>query len=296
MSHAAETSRDAPPAIGLGFRFSIADWIRDNLSMFDVLELTVDHYILGGDVQRAAVRDLAAEIPLTAHGIGLSIGTDVPLDERYLAQVAEVVDVIGAPSYSEHLAFTKVPGLDLANLLPLPRTEAVAAQVIEKVEMVQSAVGVPFHLENISYVFDYPDSEMSEIEFLNLICGETDAGVLLDVENLHVNAENHGFDAGEFLDMLPPGAVKGVHTAGGAVVETDYLDRPFYADTHDQPVPDAALDLLARALEKHHPATIVLERDDGLDRIDQIAADMARLRHRFGSAGQEQSREGAAAH
>lgn len=296
MSDTIGTRGGSPSAIGLGFRFSIADWILENRTLFEVLELTVDHYILGGDYQRALIRDVAREIPLTAHGIGLSIGTDVPLDRRYLEQVATVVDVIGAPSYSEHLAFTKVPGLDLANLLPLPRTEGVAAQVIDKVRVVQSVVGVPFHLENISYVFDYPDSEMTEADFLNLICRETGAGVLLDVENLHVNAENHGLDPGDFLNALPAGIVKGIHTAGGTLVETDYLDRPFFADTHDQPVPDAALDLLDRALERQKPDTIVLERDDGLDRTDQIAADMARLRRRLGRATEDLDHEGAAAH
>ena len=146
------------PGVGIGFRMPIRDWTIANLECFDVLEVTIDHYFSGGPTTRRAILDLADRTPMSAHGIGLSIGTDVPLDMAYLDQVAEVLDLIKAPSFSEHLAFTKVPGIDLANLLPLPKTEAVAEQIIEKVRVVQGHLPVPFELENISYLFDYPDS------------------------------------------------------------------------------------------------------------------------------------------
>jgi uncharacterized protein (UPF0276 family) len=202
------------PAIGIGYRAAIDRWTHENLNHFEVLEITVDHCIVGGEAQRSAIFDLVGRIPLTAHGIGLSIGTDVPLDLAYLDKVAAVVERLRAPAYSEHLAFTRVPGRDLANLLPLPKTEAVARSIIAKVRTVQSRVPVPFLLENITYLFEWPDSEMSDAEFLNLICCETGAGLLLDVENLYLNAHNHGFDPHEFLDALPAGLVKEVHVAG----------------------------------------------------------------------------------
>ena len=184
--------------IGIGYRSAIAEWTRANLDRFDVLEITVDHCIHGGAAQRAEIFDLVGRIPLNAHGVGLSIGTDVPLDLAYLDQVAEIVERLGAPTYSEHLAFTRVPGRDLANLLPLPNTEAVAEMVVAKVRAVQARIPVPFLLENISYVFEWPDSHLSDAEFLNLICRESGAGLLLDIENLYLNAANHGFDADAF--------------------------------------------------------------------------------------------------
>src|ERR1700730_6565772 len=172
-------------AVGIGYRAAIGDWTRNNLDRFDVLEITVDHCIYGGKKLQSAVFDLVGRIPLTAHGIGLSIGTDVPLDLRYLDEVASIVDRLKAPAYSEHLAFTRVPGRDLANLLPLPQTEAVAESIIAKIKTVQSRIGVPFLLENITYLFTWPNSQLSDAEFLCLICGETGAGLLLDIENLY---------------------------------------------------------------------------------------------------------------
>lgn len=266
------------PAIGIGYRWAIDAWTRNNLGRFDVLEITVDHCISGGKATRAAVFDLVGRIPLTAHGVGLSIGTDEPLDLAYLDRVAAVVDRLKAPAYSEHLAFTRVSGRNLANLLPLPKTDAVAESIIEKVRTVMSRIAVPFLLENISYVFEWPDSKLSDAEFLNLICRETGAGLLLDVENLYLNACNHGIDAYGFLDALSPGLVKEVHMAGGITIRELFIERPFLADTHSHPVPGVALELLEYMLPRHTPATIVLERDERLEAVDEILDDVARIR------------------
>ena len=266
------------PAVGIGYRSVIHEWTCQNLARFDVLEVTVDHCLSSGTRMRAAIFDLVNRIPLTAHGIGLSIGTDVPLDLAYLDQVADIVERLKAPAYSEHLAFTRVPGRDLANLLPLPKSEAVAASIIDKVRIVQSRMPVPFLLENITYFFEWPDSEMSDAEFLTLICRETGAGILLDVENLYLNASNHGFDPYEFLDALPVGIVQEIHMAGGVSVDDDALGRPLLANSHSQPVPDEAIDLLAYALRRQAPSTIVIERDERLDRVDEIVDDLARIR------------------
>jgi len=278
------TATESAPAIGIGYRSVIDDWTRANLDRFDVLEITVDHCIHAGAAQRAAIFDLVGRIPLTAHGVGLSIGTDAPLDVAYLDRVAAVVERLEAPAYSEHLAFTRVPGRDLANLLPLPKTEAVAEQIVAKVRAVQSRVPVPFLLENITYLFEWPDSKLSDAEFLNLICRESGAGLLLDVENAFLNASNHGFDPYAFLDDLSAGLVREVHMAGGVMVREESSGRPFLADSHSHPVPDAALDLLAYALARHRPSVVILERDDRLDAVDEILEDLMRIRACVASA------------
>jgi uncharacterized protein (UPF0276 family) len=268
-------------AVGIGYRRQIDEWTRANLAHFDVLEITLDHCLTGSEASRAAIFDLVGQIPLTAHGIGLSIGTDVPLDLAYVDEIAAVVERLKAPAYSEHLAFTRTPERDLGNLLPLPKTTEVAESIIAKVRLVQSRISVPFLLENITYIFDWPDSELSDAEFLSLICSETGAGILLDVENLYLNGCNHGFDPCAFLDGLPADAVKEVHLAGGVTLHEDFLPRPLLQDTHSHPVPEAALDLLDYALKRQAPSAVVLERDDRLDAFDEILDDVARLRARL---------------
>jgi uncharacterized protein len=277
------------PATGIGYRSAIADWTRAHLDRFDVLEITVDHVIHGNPTQRVEISDLVGRVPLTAHGVGLSIGTDVPLDLAYLDKIAEIVERLKAPAYSEHLAFTRVPGCDLGNLLPLPKTEAVAEQIIAKVRTVRARVGVPFLLENITYMFEWPDSKLTDAEFLNLICRETGAGLLLDVENVYLNSQNHGFDPYAFIDALAPGLVREIHMAGGITVR-DPAGRPVLADTHSHPVEAAVLDLLDHTLARERPATIIVERDDRLDAIDEILDDVERIRERIALQGRTHGR------
>jgi uncharacterized protein len=273
-------SKSAPqnPAVGIGYRTAIDEWTRQHLHQFDVLEITVDHCLTGSKSTQSAIFDLVGAIPLTAHGIGLSIGTDVPIDLAYIDRVAEVVDRLRAPAYSEHLAFTRVPGRDLANLLPLPQTDAVAESIIAKIRTIQSRIGVPFLLENITYLFTWPNSELSDAEFLCLICGETGAGLLLDIENLYLNSSNHGFDPVEFIDALPPGLVKEIHVAGGITVNDKPLKTSVLADTHSHPVPAELFGLLDCVLDRHSPAAIILERDERLDAVEEILSDVTRIR------------------
>jgi hypothetical protein len=174
-----------------------------------------------------------------------------------------------------------VPGQDLATLLPVPRTKAVAASIIAKVRRVQSRIPVPFLLENIAYLFDWSESNIPEADFLNLICSETQAGLLLDIENLLLNSRNHGFDPYKFLDSLAAGTVKQVHLAGGVTVNDDFLERPYFVDSHTHPVPEEVLDLLEYALARHAPTTIIIEREGRLDAIAELLDDVARVRARL---------------
>jgi hypothetical protein len=116
------------------------------------------------------------------------------------------------------------------------------------------------------------------------ICRETGAGLLLDVENLHLNASNHGFDAYAFLDALPDGLVKEIHLAGGKNVSEPFLSRPLLVDSHSYPVPEEALSLLDYALTRQRPAAIVLERDYRLEETDEILADLAAIRAHVAAA------------
>jgi uncharacterized protein (UPF0276 family) len=260
------------PAVGIGLRSEAREATLEHLSELNALEVTVDHFIFGSPHLRCAIQVLSQQIPLIAHGVGLSIGTALPPDRRYLDAVTQVIELIGSPWYSEHLAFTKVPGRDLAQLLPLPRTRVVAEIVAANVNAVRKHVGVPIALENITYYFEYPESELSELEFIELTCRESGAYLLLDVENLYINACNHGYDPFGFIDALPEGLVKGIHVAGGIA------HGELMIDSHDRPVPNAVLQLLRHVLQRQVPDTIILERDQRLDVFDEVLADVRRLK------------------
>src|SRR5262249_9533535 len=154
----------------------------------------------------------------------------------------------------------------------LPRTRAVAEIVTANVKAVRKHVGVPIALENITYYFEYPESELSELEFIELICRESGVYLLLDVENLYINSCNHGYDPFDFIEPLPEGLVKGIHVAGGIA------HGELMIDSHDRPLPNAVPHLLRHALQRQMPDTIILERDQRLDAFDEVLADVRELK------------------
>jgi uncharacterized protein len=260
------------PAVGIGFRKEIAHETLAAARDLDVIEITVDHYIYGSDPVRECILEACSTVPAVVHGVGLSLGTAIQPDAAYLDRVAEFIELVGAPWYSEHLAYTKVPGLDLAQLVPLPRTTEMMEVLRENINTVVQHVRVPMVLENIAYYFDYRGAEYDEVTFLNEITKETNSYLLLDLENLRINSTNHGFDAGEFIQGLRSGVVKAVHLAGGDVLEGIQID------SHDRSVPEQTLTLLPSVLAKHRVDSIIVERDQNLDDVESLLADVRRVR------------------
>ena len=271
-------------SFGMNFRTPLTKWIFENLEAFDCLEVMVDHYIYGGERTRSILHQLADRVPLIGHGVGLSIGTDAPLDEGYLEQVAETLTRLGIKEYSEHLAFTKTDKIDLANLLPLPRSDQFVESVVPRIRLVQSVVPASFSLENISYLFEFPGSHLTDAEVFNILYQETGVGMLLDLENLHVNSTNHRFDAEDFVASIPRGMVRGIHIAGGPVVHRSYLAQHVLVDTHSDRVPAEVYQLFSKTLELHCPKTVILERDDdALGQREDIIEDLQKARGVFQS-------------
>lgn len=260
------------PLVGVGYRHEVGPLIRRSIPPVEALEVTVDHCIKGTRAQREELEALSELCPVFLHGVGLSLGTAVAPDPEYLRQVREFAGRLNVPWYSEHLSFTKVPEIDLAQLLPLPRTRETLQIVCEHVKVVQDQVGLPLMLENISYYFEYPGAEMGEAEFLVETCRRTGAGILLDLENLRINSINHGYDALAFLSELPPRSVRAIHLAGGCP------RQGLVIDSHDHRVPSATLDLLGEVLAHHDPDVIIVERDQEFSTFVEVLADAEAIR------------------
>lgn len=258
--------------VGAGFRFEIADSIERHLSEFDALEIMVEHFFSVNDHYRQKIRDFVGRVPLVGHGLGLSLGTFVKPDGRYLERVARTLDDLGALYYSEHLAFTRVPGIELAELVPLPRTLEVAEHVISNIQYVKSFLDIPFYLENVAYYFEYPDSNLSDGEFFSYICREAGCSALLDVQNIYANSLNHGADAKAFIDALPNNGIGALHLAGG------YWSNGIFVDDHGHAIADEVLELTGYALRKHNPSVIIVERDQNLFEGDELISEMRRVR------------------
>jgi len=171
---------------------------------------------------------------------------------------------VGAPLVSEHIAFVRAGGLEAGHLLPVPRTRETVDVIVANVRRAQADLPVPLALEPIASLFDWPDDELTEGEFLTEILDRTEALLLLDVANVYANAINRGQDPRSSLDGWPLDRIAYAHVAGG------HARDGLYHDTHTDPVPGEVLELLAR-LEV--PA-VMLERDGHYPAAAQLRSEL----------------------
>jgi uncharacterized protein (UPF0276 family) len=190
--------------------------------------------------------------------VKLSLGGAEPVDDARAAHLAECAAALNAPLVSEHIAFVRAGGMEAGHLLPVPRTRESVDAIVANVRRTQAALGgVPLALEPIAALFDWPDPELTEAEFLTEILDRTGCGLLLDIANVYANARNRGLveEPAALLDELPLERIAYVHVAGG--MEHD----GFYHDTHTDAIPPEVLDLVKELCARTTPPALMLERD-----------------------------------
>jgi len=262
--------------VGLGCRQELHDQIREHRDRIDFLEVISEECMHATSDRLDAIRALADDFPLVLHGVGLSIGTALPPAPEYLRRLAAAVDAVQPHWYSDHLSFSQVAETDVAQLTPLWFTEESLDAVCRNVGILKEHIDAPFLLENITYYFPIPGAEMSEAEFITRVLETTDCGMLLDVNNVHINSCNLGFDPYDFLESIPLDRVVQIHIAGGREVEG------MIVDTHGSPVHPAVWDLLRWVVDRAPVKGILLEWDQEfpafpvlIEHLDQARAILA---------------------
>lgn len=256
-----------PTGCGIGLRREHYDAVlteRPRVAWFEVIS---ENFMVPGGRPRHVLEQVRRDYPVSLHGVSLSIGSDEGLDPTYLGRLKELVEWVEPALVSDHLCWTGLGGHNSHDLLPLPFTEEVVRAVAAKVRQVQETLGRRILLENISSYLRFQRSAMEEWEFLTAVAEEGDCDVLLDVNNIYVNARNHGFDPLRYLEGVPRHRVKELHLAGhednGHVV----------IDTHDHPVCDAVWELYRRAVERFGPVPTLLERDARVPEMPALLAE-----------------------
>jgi len=259
--------------VGLGLRRSMLTELaaRDDRLEVDFLEIAPENWIGVGGAYGRRFRDLTARYPFVSHGLSLSIGGPGPLDLEFLGRVRRFLDEHGVLLYSEHLSYCSDDG-HLYDLMPIPFTEAAVRRVACRVGQVQDALGRRIALENVSF-YAAPGAEMSELEFLNAVLERADCDLMLDVNNIYVNAINHGYDARAFLAGVPAQRVVYMHVAGHYVEAEDLR-----VDTHGSDVCAPVWELLAAAYRHCGVRPTVLERDFNIPPLDVLMQEVAVIR------------------
>jgi len=246
---------DGGLGVGLGWRPEISGFV-DGLPGLRFCEVIAESVDPGRPLDDGLRRLRERGVTVVPHGVRLSLGSAEPVEPDRADRLAGVAELLDAPLVSEHIAFVRAGGVEAGHLLPLPRTWAAVDTVVGNVRRVAAELPVPVALEPIAAVFDWPDDELDEADFVSEIVERSGALLLLDVANVYANARNRGDDPVALLDRLPLERIAYVHVAGGAA------DRDgIYHDTHTDPVPAEVLQLLAELCARRRPPAVLLERD-----------------------------------
>jgi uncharacterized protein (UPF0276 family) len=258
---------------GLGLRRAFIGPLAEHPpASVDFYEIAPENWMRIGGRLGKQFRALTERFPFVCHGLSLSLGGPAPLDEAFLRELKVFLDRHRIRLYSEHLSYCGDDG-HLYDLMPIPFTADAVRYTAARIRRTQDILERRIAIENISY-YAAPGREMAEIEFLNAVLAEADCDLLLDVNNIHVNSVNHGYDAEAFLDAVPAERIVYAHVAGHYVEAEDFL-----VDTHGAPVIDPVWRLLDRAYARFGAFPTLLERDFNIPPLAELLREVEDIRH-----------------
>ena len=255
---------------GIGLRQPHYREVFERLPALAFLEVHSENFFLDGGASMHALERARAAYPVSLHGVGLSLGWADRLAEEHLAKLKRLVDRVEPALVSEHLCWGGVGGIHFNDLLPLPHTGETLALLADRIDRVQATLKRRILVENLSAYVEFRDSDMTETAFLAELARRTGCGLLLDINNLYVNATNFGFDPVARLTELDASAIGQIHLAGHAVVDDCLID------THGSLVGDPVWSLYAHACRRFGPKPTLIEWDTDLPALDVLLSEAAR--------------------
>lgn len=264
-----------PRGVGIGLRHSYKDELAQNVpSEIDFFEIHPENYINLGGKSLAVFEQLRQERPFVSHGLTLSLGSTDELNWDFLKQLKTFLHRYEFPWFTDHLCFTSINGAQTHDLLPLPFTQEAALHVAERARIVQDYLNMPLGLENVSFYFHPDVPQMSEAEFINLVLEKSGCSLLLDINNIYVNAVNHNSSAEDSVAALINKPVLHMHIAGHNDQKEDFI-----IDTHGEAICDPVWELLAyaKSLRPNMPP-VLIERDNNLPPLSELLDEVMRAK------------------
>jgi uncharacterized protein len=237
-------------------------------------EVHAENYMGAGGPPHRALEAVRRDHPISLHGVCMSIGGPEPIDKTHLARFRALVERYEPALVSEHLAWSTHQTTYFNDLLPLPYNDATLGRVCDHINQVQDAIWRPLLLENPSTYLAFSESTMGETEFIRRVAERTGCGLLLDINNVFVSANNHGFSALEYLSDFPLARVGEIHLAGHAE-QTDDEGDLLLIDSHDGPVADAVWKLYEVIVGRCGPVPTLIEWDSNIPDWSVLKAEAA---------------------
>ncbi len=257
---------------GLGLKQEIlSEILEQQPAQIGFVEIAPENWIGVGGIRKKQLAQVRERYPLVCHGLSLSIGGPAPLDEAFLYQVKRFLRDNQVLIYTEHLSYCSDHG-QLYDLMPIPFTEEAVHYVAQRIRRAQDILECRIGMENVS-TYALPEGELSEIEFLNAVLEEADCGYHLDINNIYVNATNHGFDPYDYLARIPAQRIMYAHIAGHYVESPELL-----IDTHGEDVIDPVWKMLETAYARYGVFPTLLERDFNIPPLQDLLGEVERIR------------------
>lgn len=251
-----------PARAGIGLRSPHYRELLETLPPLAFLEVHSENFFGEGGQPHWFLSQLRQHYPLSLHGVGLSLGTTDELSRTHLIKLKKLIDRYQPSLVSEHLCWGTVGGRHTNDLLPLPYTDEALMLMCRHVEQAQAFLGRQILVENVSSYLQFKHSTIPEWDFIAEVARRTSCGILLDVNNIYVNAINHGFSATDYLRAIPADLVQEIHLAG-------FDDNgQCLIDTHGKKVSDQVWKLYAEAIALVGNKPTLIEWDADIPALD----------------------------
>ncbi len=260
--------------VGIGFK---AEHFEDAITVPAAglwFEVHAENYMVAGGPRVAMLSALRAAWPISLHGVGLSIAGAADPDPGHLRRLRALVDCFQPFLVSEHLAWSRHGETCFPDLLPFPRSNGALDRIVKTIDITQNALGRQILIENPSLYLALDGHDWSEPAFLSEIADRSGCALLVDVNNVHVSANNLGYDARAYLDALPAHAIEEIHLAGHT--PDPILGEALLIDSHDAAIADPVWALYRHLINRIGPRPTLIERDDNLPAFSTLMAERNR--------------------
>lgn len=271
----------AASSVGIGWRHPHYAALLERLPALDFIEVHSENFFAPGGAALAVLREGREHYAVSLHGVGLSLGSAAGIDPWHLDQLARLVQDIGPVRVSDHASFASGPDRHANDLLPVPLTHAALDVMCANVQQVQDRLQRPIAVENLSAYLRWRDADMGETDFLNTLALRTGCRLLVDVNNVYVNALNAQLrgetkdplaEARRWLDAIKPQHVCELHLAGHA------HSGDIVIDDHGSRVCDAVWSLHAHAVQRFGEVPTLIEWDTDVPALDVLLNEAQRAR------------------
>lgn len=280
-----------PPAVptepvGIGLRHPYYEEILDTDLNIGWIEVHPENFF-GGGAPRYFLNEARKKFDLSLHAVGLSLGSTQSVDPDHLEKFKALIDEFNPFNISDHASWSASGNAHLNDLLPLPYTQETLDTMARNIDQTQNYFGRTMLIENPSTYVAFSENEMSEAAFMNRLSEQTGCGILLDINNIFVQAFNHGYDAWDYIDQIDGDKVGEIHLAGHTEQDLDN-GKTILVDSHNRHVRDEVWDLYEHAVKKFGPVPTLIEWDQDFPGLNELVAEANKARAIIARITQEQ--------